>query len=120
MAGTSLPDLNLEENFRGKHAGKQSLVKREAVAPNELIERRMPISTAESEPAEKRAQGQNTARPERVPPVGAVHVSAEERSHRTDPKMGEVIEEGTKSAINGEKSMLCVGILQKGGIHRQI
>ena len=83
----------------------------------------MPISTAESEPAEKRAQGQNPTRPGRVlyaPPVGAVHVSAEERSHRTDPKMGEVIEEDTKSAINGEKSMLCVGILQKGGIHRQI
>ena len=53
----SLPDLNLEENFRGKHAGKQSLVKGEAVAPNELTERRMPISTAESEAAEKRAQG---------------------------------------------------------------
>ena len=120
MAGTSLPDLNLEENFRGKHAGKQSLVKREAVAPNELTERRMPISTAESEAAEKRAQGQNPARPERVPSVRAVHVSAEERSHGTDPKTGEVIEEGTKSAINGEKSMLCVGILQKGGIHRQI
>ena len=110
VASMSLPDLNLEENFRGKHA----------VAPNELTERRMTISTAESEAAEKRAQGQNPARPERVPPVRVVHVSAEERSHGTDPKTGEVIEEGTKSAINGEKSMLCVGILQKGGIHRQI
>ena len=47
VASMSLPDLNLEENFRGKHA----------VAPNELTERRMTISTAESEAAEKRAQG---------------------------------------------------------------